>query len=185
MKSHVDGKEKSRYQLLFKQHQTCELLKTDSGPACFRTSLSSNLEQIENISQNEMKRGGNDHHCVESSINNDVLISGGGSGGVGGGNRKSGRMSKSINVRNQRTTSDSIGVNESSSVQHVRLNINARERRRMHDLNDALDELRSVIPYAHSPSVRKLSKIATLLLAKNFILMQVRFFFHIQIINID
>lgn len=54
----------------------------------------------------------------------------------------------------------------------ARLNINARERRRMHDLNDALDELRSVIPYAHSPSVRKLSKIATLLLAKNYILMQ-------------
>ncbi|XP_054169154.1 uncharacterized protein LOC128966331 [Oppia nitens] len=55
---------------------------------------------------------------------------------------------------------------------HIRLNINARERRRMHDLNDALDELRTVIPYAHSPSVRKLSKIATLLLAKNYILMQ-------------
>ncbi|OCT60287.1 class E basic helix-loop-helix protein 23 [Xenopus laevis] len=54
----------------------------------------------------------------------------------------------------------------------LRLNINARERRRMHDLNDALDGLRSVIPYAHSPSVRKLSKIATLLLAKNYILMQ-------------
>ena len=58
------------------------------------------------------------------------------------------------------------------NTKHVRLNINARERRRMHDLNDALDELRSVIPYAHSPSVRKLSKIATLLLAKNYILMQ-------------
>ncbi|KAH7974455.1 hypothetical protein HPB49_015702 [Dermacentor silvarum] len=56
----------------------------------------------------------------------------------------------------------------------MRLSINARERRRMHDLNDALDELRSVIPYAHSPSVRKLSKIATLLLAKNYILMQAR-----------
>jgi len=53
-----------------------------------------------------------------------------------------------------------------------RLSINARERRRMHDLNDALDELRSVIPYAHGPSVRKLSKIATLLLAKNYIMMQ-------------
>ena len=52
------------------------------------------------------------------------------------------------------------------------MSINARERRRMHDLNDALDELRAVIPYAHSPSVRKLSKIATLLLAKNYILMQ-------------
>lgn len=64
----------------------------------------------------------------------------------------------------------------------VRLNINARERRRMHDLNDALDELRSVIPYAHSPSVRKLSKIATLLLAKNYILMQVsdRSRFHVK-----
>lgn len=59
-------------------------------------------------------------------------------------------------------------------TQQVRLSINARERRRMHDLNDALDELRAVIPYAHSPSVRKLSKIATLLLAKNYILMQVR-----------
>ncbi|CAF0778018.1 unnamed protein product [Brachionus calyciflorus] len=54
----------------------------------------------------------------------------------------------------------------------TRLSINARERRRMHDLNDALDELRTVIPYAHGPSVRKLSKIATLLLAKNFIMMQ-------------
>ena len=39
-------------------------------------------------------------------------------------------------------------------------------------MNDAMDDLRSVIPYAHSPSVRKLSKIATLLLAKNYILMQ-------------
>ena len=54
----------------------------------------------------------------------------------------------------------------------ARLSINARERRRMHDLNDALDDLRQIIPYAHSPSVRKLSKIATLLLAKNYILMQ-------------
>ncbi|XP_046585335.1 class E basic helix-loop-helix protein 23-like [Haliotis rubra] len=61
---------------------------------------------------------------------------------------------------------------KSGETKVVRLNINARERRRMHDLNDALDELRSVIPYAHSPSVRKLSKIATLLLAKNYILMQ-------------
>lgn len=60
----------------------------------------------------------------------------------------------------------------SKGPKQARLGINARERRRMHDLNDALDELRSVIPYAHSPSVRKLSKIATLLLAKNYILMQ-------------
>lgn len=74
----------------------------------------------------------------------------------------------------QGTSTMSGTGNKSKSKQgkSVRLNINARERRRMHDLNDALDELRSVIPYAHSPSVRKLSKIATLLLAKNYILMQ-------------
>lgn len=64
------------------------------------------------------------------------------------------------------------GKQKARQGKSVRLNINARERRRMHDLNDALDDLRSVIPYAHSPSVRKLSKIATLLLAKNYILMQ-------------
>ncbi|XP_060098946.1 class E basic helix-loop-helix protein 22 [Heteronotia binoei] len=64
------------------------------------------------------------------------------------------------------------GAKKSKEQKALRLNINARERRRMHDLNDALDELRAVIPYAHSPSVRKLSKIATLLLAKNYILMQ-------------
>uniref|UniRef100_A0A8C5GMR6 Class E basic helix-loop-helix protein 22 n=2 Tax=Gouania willdenowi TaxID=441366 RepID=A0A8C5GMR6_GOUWI len=64
------------------------------------------------------------------------------------------------------------GGKKTKEQKTLRLNINARERRRMHDLNDALDELRGVIPYAHSPSVRKLSKIATLLLAKNFILMQ-------------
>lgn len=55
----------------------------------------------------------------------------------------------------------------------ARLTINYRERCRMHDLNEALDELRRVLPYAHGKSVRKLSKIATLLLAKNHILMQV------------
>nr|QNN94685.1 beta3 transcription factor [Malacoceros fuliginosus] len=68
--------------------------------------------------------------------------------------------------------SDGGGKMKSAKHRPVRLCINARERRRMHDLNDALDELRSVIPYAHSPSVRKLSKIATMLLAKNYILMQ-------------
>ncbi|UJR27479.1 hypothetical protein I4U23_008764 [Adineta vaga] len=64
------------------------------------------------------------------------------------------------------------GIGGERKQRTLRLSINARERRRMHDLNDALDELRSVIPYAHSPSVRKLSKISTLYLAKNFILLQ-------------
>lgn len=83
-------------------------------------------------------------------------------------------------ARDSRTTSATAGASSAKcetgkknrEQKMLRLNINARERRRMHDLNDALDELRGVIPYAHSPSVRKLSKIATLLLAKNYILMQ-------------
>lgn len=72
--------------------------------------------------------------------------------------------------QNQQAQASGHGKTKNRQGKTVRLNINARERRRMHDLNDALDELRSVIPYAHSPSVRKLSKIATLLLAKNYIL---------------
>lgn len=60
-----------------------------------------------------------------------------------------------------------------SSDQSARLNINLRERCRMHDLNEAFDDLRAILPYANGTSVRKLSKIATLLLAKNHILMQV------------
>jgi len=56
-------------------------------------------------------------------------------------------------------------------VQDLRLKVNSRERKRMHDLNVAMDGLREVMPYAHGPSVRKLSKIATLLLARNYILM--------------
>ncbi|CAH1255276.1 BHLHE23 [Branchiostoma lanceolatum] len=91
-----------------------------------------------------------------------------------------GRLSDSYPEDQEEHDSSASGVDQAptdgkqkkSRKVPVRLGINARERRRMHDLNDALDELRSVIPYAHSPSVRKLSKIATLLLAKNYILMQ-------------
>ena len=60
---------------------------------------------------------------------------------------------------------------DSKELQELRLKVNSRERKRMHDLNSALDALREVMPYAQGPSVRKLSKIATLLLAKNYIIM--------------
>ncbi|XP_067278043.1 oligodendrocyte transcription factor 4 [Pseudorasbora parva] len=56
-------------------------------------------------------------------------------------------------------------------IQDLRLKVNSRERKRMHDLNQAMDGLREVMPYAQGPSVRKLSKISTLLLARNYILM--------------
>ncbi|KAL8182075.1 UNVERIFIED_CONTAM: hypothetical protein K2H54_042286, partial [Gekko kuhli] len=92
---------------------------------------------------------------------------GGGGGGAGGALLKTPEGGACSNSHH-----GGGGGKKSKEQKALRLNINARERRRMHDLNDALDELRAVIPYAHSPSVRKLSKIATLLLAKNYILMQ-------------
>ncbi|XP_063806572.1 oligodendrocyte transcription factor 1 [Pseudophryne corroboree] len=60
--------------------------------------------------------------------------------------------------------------------QQMRKKINSRERKRMQDLNLAMDALREVIvPYSvthcQSSPGRKLSKIATLLLARNYILL--------------
>lgn len=49
-----------------------------------------------------------------------------------------------------------------------RLESNERERMRMHSLNDAFESLREVIP--HVKKERKLSKIETLTLAKNYIM---------------
>lgn len=92
--------------------------------------------------------------------------------------KKSGKITNRVNKEYRHTRNSEIlnsfstNSNTNDAATASRLSINARERRRMHDLNDALDDLRSVIPYAHGPSVRKLSKIATLLLAKNFIMMQ-------------
>ena len=50
----------------------------------------------------------------------------------------------------------------------LRMNINSRERKRMHDLNDALDELRRSLPYSQTPNSRKMSKINTLILASSW-----------------
>ena len=57
------------------------------------------------------------------------------------------------------------------SKEELRLKVNARERQRMHDMNSALDALRMSMPYARGPSVKKLSKMNTLLLARNYILL--------------
>jgi hypothetical protein len=73
------------------------------------------------------------------------------------------RRNSSMTMNDHDTTGDELT--------DLRLKINSRERKRMHDLNSALDSLREVIPYARNPSVRKLSKMATLLLARNYIVM--------------
>uniref|UniRef100_A0A672GGK4 Oligodendrocyte transcription factor 1 n=1 Tax=Salarias fasciatus TaxID=181472 RepID=A0A672GGK4_SALFA len=53
--------------------------------------------------------------------------------------------------------------------QELRRKINSRERKRMQDLNVAMDALREVMPGA--PPGRRLSKISTLVLARNYILL--------------
>uniref|UniRef100_A0A7N6AME1 BHLH domain-containing protein n=1 Tax=Anabas testudineus TaxID=64144 RepID=A0A7N6AME1_ANATE len=53
--------------------------------------------------------------------------------------------------------------------QELRRKINSRERKRMQDLNIAMDALREVMPGA--PTGRRLSKISTLVLARNYILL--------------
>uniref|UniRef100_A0A4W6EUX0 Oligodendrocyte transcription factor 3 n=1 Tax=Lates calcarifer TaxID=8187 RepID=A0A4W6EUX0_LATCA len=86
---------------------------------------------------------------------------------------------KSVSVGSSSSSSSSSNSNKyklkkqvtEEEMYQLRLKINGRERKRMHDLNLAMDGLREVMPYAHGPSVRKLSKIATLLLARNYILM--------------
>ncbi|KAK6169256.1 hypothetical protein SNE40_020339 [Patella caerulea] len=63
---------------------------------------------------------------------------------------------------------------KSKVPEDIRLRINGRERERMHDLNSALDSLRQVMPYSQGPTVKKLSKMSTLLLARNYIVMLTR-----------
>ncbi|XP_029452898.1 oligodendrocyte transcription factor 3 [Rhinatrema bivittatum] len=101
------------------------------------------------------------HHHSVSSTQGDLLQKSPGEGLARGGSKGAGESSK-YKIKKQLNEQD---------LQQLRLKINGRERKRMHDLNLAMDGLREVMPYAHGPSVRKLSKIATLLLARNYILM--------------
>ncbi|XP_052809346.1 oligodendrocyte transcription factor 2-like [Mya arenaria] len=87
-------------------------------------------------------------------------------------------FSDTENFSDSEKSSDSLSRNrkfdrrrKSKATEDVRLRVNGRERERMHDLNSALDNLRQTLPYSHGPSVKKISKMATLVLARNYILM--------------
>ncbi|XP_064612811.1 neurogenic differentiation factor 1-like [Liolophura sinensis] len=69
----------------------------------------------------------------------------------------------------QVTKCSKLNHNEHISQNVAREKINERERQRMHDLNSAMDSLREVIPFTNGPSTRRLSKIATLQMARNYI----------------
>ncbi|KAK4468730.1 hypothetical protein MN116_007907 [Schistosoma mekongi] len=89
---------------------------------------------------------------------------------------------KNVNIQNMHKNKMNLTISTdillppitNDELQELRLDINQRERRRMHDLNLAMDGLRSVLPYTQNSSIRKLSKIATLLLARNYILLLTR-----------
>lgn len=81
------------------------------------------------------------------------------------------KKEKKENGGRRRKSSYALKGLNPEEIQELRAKINKRERKRMHDLNSALESLREVMPYAKGPSVRKLSKIATLSLARNYIQM--------------
>nr|CAG4635242.1 EOG090X0NKK [Alona affinis] len=120
----------------------------------------------------ESASGSDDEHFQADLEHHNNSLSEGETSGGGGGMPHQIGLPGGFGGSSGMLPAPATGSRKNRQGKAVRLSINARERRRMHDLNDALDELRSVIPYAHSPSVRKLSKIATLLLAKNYIMMQ-------------
>lgn len=66
--------------------------------------------------------------------------------------------------------STSSNSSESRVPDEIRLRINSRERQRMHELNDALEALRSVLPQSQRSSLKKLSKLSTLVHAREHIL---------------
>nr|XP_011454581.2 class E basic helix-loop-helix protein 22 [Crassostrea gigas] len=68
------------------------------------------------------------------------------------------------------STSFNSSEHRSRVPDEIRLHINSRERQRMHELNDALMALRSVLPQSQGSSLKKLSKLSTLVHAREHIL---------------
>ncbi|KFD52377.1 hypothetical protein M514_06758 [Trichuris suis] len=71
-------------------------------------------------------------------------------------------------IRKRRSRTHRRTVDEGG--QELRTRINSRERKRMHDLNHAMEALRQVMPFGKDPTTRKLSKVSTLVFARNYIL---------------
>ncbi|XP_039951735.1 protein dimmed [Bactrocera tryoni] len=102
---------------------------------------------------------------TDSSSQSDDTSGGGGSSN-GGSARPSSRARNSLTGTTQSRRRK--GVLNAKERNLRRLESNERERMRMHSLNDAFQSLREVIP--HVEMERRLSKIETLTLAKNYII---------------
>ncbi|XP_071965928.1 uncharacterized protein [Antedon mediterranea] len=80
------------------------------------------------------------------------------------------KSSSCTSFESQLDGSQTYGCRRSTNEKRDR--INERERERMHQLCDAFERLRGVLPYKKAkkgPNRQKLSKISTLLLAQNYI----------------
>ncbi|KAM7352252.1 basic helix-loop-helix family member dimmed [Cochliomyia hominivorax] len=106
-----------------------------------------------------------DMEMTDSSSQSDDTSGGGGSSNGGSGARPSSRGRNSSGTSQNRRRKGALNAKERNLR---RLESNERERMRMHSLNDAFQSLREVIP--HVEMERRLSKIETLTLAKNYII---------------
>lgn len=78
------------------------------------------------------------------------------------------RYSTGQQLRQQHRTEDTFSKHSDESEQ-FRNGATLRERNRMHILNDAFDELRTIVPKSNLSEHQRLSKIATLRLAIHYI----------------
>nr|SVF01449.1 dimmed [Gerris buenoi] len=132
--------------------RSCEVMSGGSSDSSSRTpdiwtneDLTSDLDS----NKNSPTKGDSESEFSEAETRCGTRGKRRGQNGSGGGRRR--RPGLSAKERNLR-----------------RLESNERERMRMHSLNDAFQQLREVIP--HVKMERKLSKIETLTLAKNYIM---------------
>ncbi|XP_039501191.2 protein dimmed [Drosophila santomea] len=152
-----------------------------------RTSQLSNntydLEMTDSSSQSDDTSGGGGSSNGGGSATNTGHPSGGSLGGQGPSSRvrvqQAGLGACASTIAANSASSNSSNANGNSNRRRKgalnakernmrRLESNERERMRMHSLNDAFQSLREVIP--HVEMERRLSKIETLTLAKNYII---------------
>ncbi|XP_043644160.1 protein dimmed [Drosophila teissieri] len=152
-----------------------------------RTSQLSNntydLEMTDSSSQSDDTSGGGGSSNGGGSATNTGHPSGGSLGGQGPSSRvrvqQAGSGACASTIAANSASSNSSNANGNSNRRRKgalnakernmrRLESNERERMRMHSLNDAFQSLREVIP--HVEMERRLSKIETLTLAKNYII---------------
>ena len=132
----------------------------ESAAITSKTSLSQNYLSHTSSKQGQQARdvpGSLSDSGVSSTSDDIMTILNGESRGKSSANsksasRKAARRRKALNARERNLR---------------RIESNERERQRMHSLNDAFGELREVIPHVNIG--RRLSKIETLTLAKNYI----------------